>query len=289
MRPGSSAIATVLLAVALLVLANLAKDHIDDGRAQATYALPAIVPTYPVAITLAIGMEPFAADILWLRTLEYFGDSRFRQRGFVAVVPLLERVLELDPKYCVVYRKAGLILTSDEIMDLKRAEGWLKRGVAECPEDWFIPFSLGFNLYFYQQRFSEAALFLAEAAKREGAPEYTRDLAVRVGATGGDLDMTEGILADMMDNEQDEGLQRALTGRLNEVRTERLLRELDAAIARAKAEGKTITRLEDLVTFGVLREIPADPSGGRLYMENDRARSSKYEKRLELKKEALEK
>ncbi len=289
MRPGSSVLATLLFAAALLVLANLAKDHIDEGRASATHALPAIVPTYAVAITLSLGMESFAADVLWLRTLEYFGDGRFAKLGYVAVVPLLERVLELDPKYCVVYRKSGLILTTGEIMDLKRAERWLKRGVDECPDDWFIPFSLGFNLFFYQRRFSESAVFLAEAAKRPGAPEYTRDLAVRVGATGGDLDMTEGIILDMLDGEDDPGLVRSLTERLNEVKTERVLRALDAAVARARSEGKTIERLDDLVALGVLGALPADPSGGRLFLDGERARSTRYEKRLQLKAEAMEK
>lgn len=272
----------------LLLLANLAKNHIDEGKAQATHALPAIVPTYPVAITLAVGYEAFAADMLWLRSLEYFGDSRFKQTGFVAIVPLLELVLDLDPQYCVVYRKSGLILTSGEIMDLGRAENWLKRGVRECPDDWFIPFSLGFNLFFYQRRFSESAVYLAEAAKRPGAPDYTRDLAVRVGATGGDLDSTEAIIVDMMEQEDDEGVLRSLKERLDEVKTERVLRALDEVIEKAKAGGATIERLDDLVALGFVKQLPVDPSGGRLYLEGDRARSTRYEKRLELKAKAFE-
>ena len=75
-------------------------------------------------------------------------------------LPAQDLVTALDPKLCIVYRQAGLLLTSSEITDLAAARRLLYAGLAACPDDSYIPFVLGFNLYYFDHRFKEAVHML---------------------------------------------------------------------------------------------------------------------------------
>jgi len=52
--------------------------------------------------------------------------------------------------------------------------------------------------------------------------------------------------------------------------------QVEKALERYKKKyGKEPPRIEDLITMGLLREIPIDPSGGTLYLDsNGRVRST---------------
>jgi hypothetical protein len=67
------------------------------------------------------------------------------------------------------------------------------------------------------------------------------------------------------------------------VRTEAALREVDAVIARLVASGRTVKSLADLAG----EKLPSDPSGGTIVIRDGRAYSSSFERRLDLKDDAL--
>jgi hypothetical protein len=220
-----------LASIALaLGVSQLAKSHIDEAAAARKLALPVVVPSPALAVTLALGQESFAADVFWLRVLEYYGDSRNRGARFAAAVPLFDLISELDPGFCAPYARAGLMLTSSEIERVGDANRLLRKGMESCPNESYIPFVLGFNLYYFQRRFREAGDVLAIAAKRPNAPEIVAELASRLKAHTGDLQAAEAFVLQMLEQESDPHAKDVLTRRLHEIETERVLRAFDTPI-----------------------------------------------------------
>ncbi len=253
----------VVLAPALFALAAWSATQAQRTRDTYKHPPPVVVPSKALSLSLALGHETFAADVVWLRTLEYFGDSRYRALGFSALGGLLSLITDLDPAFCIVYQKAGLMLTTNEIQAVGLARHLLAKGTDNCAEDWYIPFLQGFNLFFFQREYAEGAHYLRVAAERPGSPEWLPDLALRVAATDGDLDVLERMLLDMMAGEPDSALRRSLEWRLAYVRTERVLRQVDAGQLSATAA--------------------RDALGGRVRVENGRAQSESFPRRLGLR------
>lgn len=268
-------------------------DRVRDGVVRdvqvARSALPVVVTPAWLARVISLGHELAVADIYWLRTLQYFGDSRYRRGGFEQLSALLGITVELDPKFCNVYRTAGLMLTSSERFDVRDADAFLARGVKECPEDVQLGVLYGFTLYYFEERYEEAGRVLTRVGALKGAPEWVGDLAVRVMSHGGQLDTAAAMLEAMLDSTEDETQRQQIEARLKRVHSEGLLREIDAATERFKLAHQRLPRdLGELVSESLLPGHPIDPLGGVITIGPDGlCVSSKMPKRLRLEEKNL--
>lgn len=285
-----------VLFIAAVAAAHPLKAQMAHSQEARRVAMPVVVPSALAARLSFAGDRILAADIYWLKALQYFGDGRNRDaqrdnHSFEKLSPMLELVTMLDPRDCTVYRAAGLMLTSSERFDLETADRLLERGLQPCADDWYIPFVLAFNKYYFEWKPDEAGRLMSLAAQRPEAPEFLGDLAVRLLSHVGDLDAAEAMLGTLMATTRDEALKAATQKRLQRVRTERVLRDLDKAqtvyIDRA---GRPATTVRDLQNAGLITADAADPSGGTLYFDkNGRAQTSAYDNRLELREHAIPK
>ena len=108
-----------------------------------------------------------------------------------ALTRLLRYAVEMDPKYRLAYRFAGMALirhTFDgKAFNVLAAEQILKQGARERPDDWQIPFNLGFIQSYYLGHMADAAASLALAARSPNAPGYLSFLSTRLAADAGNL------------------------------------------------------------------------------------------------------
>ncbi|MCC6810811.1 MAG: hypothetical protein IT381_25505 [Deltaproteobacteria bacterium] len=271
----------ILFILISAAVSQMALRHAERAKSD-RLALPIVVPNRALALTAALGYEAFAADMLWLHALEYFGDNRYAQGGYPALVPLFVRITDIDDRFCAVYRQAGLALTINEVKRVDVANDLLRRGTEMCPDDAYIPFILGFNLYFFQRKYEEASLALFEAAGRPGAPPWVGELASRVAGSVEDLYAMELLLSAMVDAQTDERARDQMERRLLRVQTEQALRKVDEALRQAKAAGKDASSVAALVRQGFLAEAPKDPSGGQIVIKDGEAATTKYKDRLRL-------
>jgi hypothetical protein len=282
--------------IAAIAAAHPLKALVSHSEEARRAAVPVIVPS-PLAARLGFaGDALLAADIYWLKALQYFGDSRNHDKArdnqsFEKLSPMLELVTDLDPRDCVVYRAAGLMLTSSERFDLATADKLLERGLQPCGDDWYIPFVLAFNKYYFEWKPDEAGRLMSLAAQRPEAPEFLGDLAVRLLSHVGDLDAAEAMLGTLLETTRDDALKAATQKRLQRVRTERILRDLDNGQQQFTARAsRPATSLQELQAAGLAAPNLADPSGGTLYFDKaGRAQTSAYDNRLELRDHAIPK
>jgi len=205
------------------------------------------IPALPAEVSrpFSFGFRSLTADLTFLEAIQVLGGIKGARTLAAGAADdrLLDRLLtystDLDPKFAGAYRFAGYAMprhTLDgKVTNVLQAENILKKGARERPDDWRIPFELGFIQSYYLGHFNDAARNLAAAAQAEGAPTYLGLLATRAAADAGDLDFAEKMARVMAADASEESTRAEWDKRLIDLRMERDLRSIEAAIARYRA------------------------------------------------------
>lgn len=276
MKPSIStaayAVVIALTGAATAVLRSQAAKRSGDNAGPFHFDVPALPAE--VSIPFSFGFRSLVSDLTFLEAIQVFGGIK-KQRTARDGAPddrILDRLLsystDLDPKFAGAYRFAGYAMPrrtlDDEVTNVLQAETILKKGARERPDDWRVSFELGFIQSYFLGRFDEAARNLATAAHAQGSPAYLGLLATRAAADAGDLDFAERMATVMASEATEESTRADWEKRLVDLRMERDLRGIEAAIARyQKRTGQKPPSLEALVKSGDLAKIPDEPHGGR--------------------------
>jgi hypothetical protein len=158
------------------------------------------------------GFEGLAADVYWLRTVQYFGGQRLfsQEKDFALLRPLVEITTTLDPRLEIAYRYGAVFLSEAPPTGAGRPrEGIevLEKGVRNLPLSWRLRQHLGFFNFLYLGDAQRAAAVLEEAAELPGAAFWLRTLAADLLARGGDRASSRKMWQRMHD-QNEEGILR---------------------------------------------------------------------------------
>ncbi len=216
------------------------------------------IPDPQMADLAAFGFEAVVGDLHWLRAVQIVGSPQGPYGRNHLIGALIDVVTTLDPWVDHPYRFAAVWMTEDERV-VRKANEILQRGIEHHPEDWRGYFYLAFNHFFYLGEEEEAARVLEPALSLEGAPNYLNRLAARLKSKSGGLEVAAAFLSEMATRAVDPGERAEYERSLLEIETERRARFLDSARAEyVRRHKRDIARVEDLVTGGLLRELPTD-------------------------------
>ena len=124
----------------------------------------------------SLGFHAAAADWLWLRTTQYYGAYRRGEHDLRYFDGLVEAVTALDPRFVEAYDFYSLVLCIDS-GEFARAVDVLKRGLLANPDDWRLPFKIGFIHYVFLRQYEVAAMWFDRAAACPGATDFCRRFA----------------------------------------------------------------------------------------------------------------
>ena len=213
------------------------------------------------------GFEGLAADIYWLRTVQYFGGQRLFAEGrrFDLLRPLIEITTTLDPRLEMAYRYGAIFLSEPSPTGAGRPrEGIeiLEAGVRNLPGSWRLRQDLGFFEYVYLHDAQRAAAILNEAAELPGAAFWLRTLAADLLVKGGDRAAARRMWQQMFDQaeagiiKQNAGIRLQILDSLD--RGDRLT-HLAAEFERRR--GRLPARLEELREAGLWKGPLVDAGG----------------------------
>jgi hypothetical protein len=156
--------------------------------------------------------RPKAADVYWLRTVQYFGGQKaFTQgRDFALLRPLIEITTTLDPRLEIAYRYGAVFLSESPPGGAGRPEEGievLEKGARNLPGSWRLRQHLGFFHFLYLKDAHTAAAVLEEAAKLPGAAFWLKTLAAQLLSKGGDRAASREMWQRMHD-QSEEGILR---------------------------------------------------------------------------------
>jgi hypothetical protein len=253
----------VLLAVAALVgigcFAN-ARLYGNQAEVQAQQE-PVYLPNVRFLRLAALGYDNALADVLWFRTINYFGKHFRGDRLYPWLARMCDLVTDLDPSAEHVYRFAGFVLPweaqlPDEGIRL------LQKGVTHFPDSWQLHFYLGFNLFYFKDDAEGALPHIRRAAELPGADPYVSRFGAMLYSQQYGTAMARDFLEELRRSGGAGGMEQVIDERLRDIELSEHIALLEDGVRRYRERhGREPARLDDLVSGGVINAVPVEPFG----------------------------
>ncbi len=146
---------------------------------------------YPSALLTrqaALGYETAAADVTWLRGIQYYGEHRLTDQKFDRIAHVMSVVTRLDPRFLQPYVFGAFVL-AQEMKDPERGLELLTRGSHANPESWLLAFEKGFLHYVCLHDYAAASRYFARASRMPGRPDYVERFAAWSAQRAGDREV----------------------------------------------------------------------------------------------------
>jgi len=244
-------------AVVAAVLLMEQQRPVADRTAELSY-----LPKGKYLKVAVLGYRHIAADLIWLKAVQYFGDMKQTAGGFRWAYHATDVVTDLDPEFVMAYQAGGTILgVWSGLMDESIA--LLKKGMRHNPNDWRFPFLIGYDYFYELCDPANGAKYFQVASTLPGAPTYLARLAARLSVEAGDPEAAMEFLARFSGQVADQRLKDALNLRMKEVVVERDVRQLEDAARQFQTRlGRLPLRIEELVEHKIIHALPVEPFGG---------------------------
>jgi hypothetical protein len=228
------------------------------------------------------GFEGLAADIYWLRTVQYFGGERLfaANKRFELLRPLIDITTTLDPRLEMAYRYGAIFLSEPSPIGAGRPhEGIevLEKGVHNIPDSWRLRQDLGFFHYIYLHDAERAATILNQAADLPGAAFWLRMLAADLLAKGGERANARRMWQRMFEQAEPGIIKENARLRLQILDSRDLADRLERLVGEfERRTGRLPTRLEELRRAGLWNgpfvdaggeHFGYDPVEGRVFIQ----------------------
>lgn len=263
----------------------LTQISLDSARAGVpTLKRMSYLPDGRILKVAALGYREVVADVLWLQVIQAMGDRHVSQETGQWIYRALDVVTTLDPTFVRAYEAGAHALCTIVVMP-EESNLLLEKGIRHNPQEWRLPFLLGFNLYFELGDNQKAAEAMTTAARIPGAPEIITRLAAKLLVSAKSPQQAVELLAKIYEDTSDENVKRLLEQRLREAIVERDLAVFEDAIERFQAQhSQRPARLDQLVQAGLLQELPQEPFGGHYHYnaETGEVRSSEVKERMRM-------
>lgn len=246
-----------------LALYTLIVPGVWNSREQVRADIPAgyIMPSQFSRI-LAFGHQGVLSDYLFLKTATFVGGRSGAGQMMSAedwdyVIHSLDVVTDLDPYFSDPYVLAEGLLAWDAGKP-GEANRLLKKGIEYRVWDWRLNFFVGFNYFYFLQDYASASSYIMAAAQMPGSPAYLKTLGARLAYYGGQSRTALLFLEEMLEG-ADPMMQQRL--QMRHLALQRAVILEDAREQFEQREGR-LPEFGELVEFGYLDELPADPYGG---------------------------
>ena len=207
------------LAVAGLTVAFLAAKGIEArGEHRVERLEPIFFPRAEILRPALIGFTGLAADLTWIRTVQYFGGRIERKERFPQLYQLVDMATSLDPQFLDAYQYGGLFLVIAR--QYTQAIDIYEKGIAANPFAWQLPHDLG-RLYFLELQDYRQAFHWWEITDRlPGRPHYIPRFLIRLQAKLGHVETALELWQQMLDHSENEAIREIARREIRKLRNE---------------------------------------------------------------------
>ena len=247
----------LLLLVPLLLMAHGVAHHQMSGiRNSIEYMDTIDAPQLPNTVMKIVAGEfkGLMADLLVMEIGAYIGAGTEKSDAdWQRVAFHFSQAMALDPYFVQTYRLAQAYLPTAGLV--QEANALLEIARQHLPWDWQPGFFIGFNYFNDLKNYSKASEYLLETSKMKGAPPMLGTLGARLAQKSGQTVTAIAFLKSMYGNpDYDEEAKNLISVRINVLEGVLIL---ERAIEIYKRRfGHPISTLEDLVSSGILKQLP---------------------------------
>lgn len=178
-----SIIEAILLVLALAFL-FLSARSVEELSAEKRALDVLYLPSGEFIDQASLGYRNLAADLLWVKTVQYYGGFRLGQNDLQLFSHLIDVITDLDPQFIFAYLFGGLVIAED-LGYFEEGMAFIEKGIEHNPTDWWLVFELGFLNYVYARDYGAAEHYFRLASRLPGADEISRRFAAFVAAKAG--------------------------------------------------------------------------------------------------------
>jgi hypothetical protein len=256
-----AACCALALAIALQMLRDRTYSRDDQQTRSVLY-----VRSGPALKRVALEYDALAADVYWIRAIQYYGGNRLSETGrkkYELLYPMLDIATSLDPFFTIAYRFGAIFLSEgypggpgrpDQAITL------LRKGIAAQPTKWQYYHDIAFVYYWQLRDMEAAARWFRLAATQPGAPNWLEPVAATMLIQGGDRPSARFLLQQILKSEEAWLRHMAQRGLL-QLDALDVMDQLQAIVRRFPPPPGTAFSWDWLLRQRVMRMIPADPTG----------------------------
>jgi hypothetical protein len=146
----------------------------------------------------------------------------------------------------------------------------VERGIEANPEEWRLYYHLGMIHYMERKDFTAAAEAFERGSQNPNALSWMKVMAAAMRQRGGDIETARYLWTQIRDSTQDKLIKDNAENHLLSLRVEEDLFHLDEWVAEYKARhGNYPRNWADMVAAGMVRGVPADPTGAAYLLKGD--------------------
>jgi hypothetical protein len=167
----------------------------------------------------ALGHAESAADLAWLRAIQYYGEHRRGDNRFTRMAHVFEILTTLAPHFAPAY-VFGAFSLAQEGLDFPAAAALMEKGIRNNPGSGPLAFQAGF-LYYVRpggRDLSRAAEFFEQAARQPDAPSQAARFAASCRQNHGDLAVALELWSEVLRDSKNEYLRQMADRKIHEIR-----------------------------------------------------------------------
>ncbi len=217
---------------------------------------------------LALSYDALAADLYWIRAVQYYGSTKLsdrRDKNYDQLYSLLDITTTLDPYFKIAYRFGAILLSEGYPNGPGRPDlaiALLRKGAAANPGAWEYLHDLAFVYYWSYEDYHRAAEYFLAASHLPGGPNWLAAVAASTLAQGGDVGRARFLWTQIRDTADADWIRRTATLRLVQLDALEQIQRLEPVVAAYKGRtGRTPASWQDLIRAGLLPGTPVDPVG----------------------------
>ena len=256
--------------VALLVTAiglQIARDRRYPRDQQASADI-LYVRSGAVLKRLALEYDGLAADLYWIRAIQYYGGNRLKKtsapgrQNYVLLYPMLDIATTLDPYFNIAYRFGAIFLSEGYPGGPGRPDqsiALLRKGLAVMPDKWLYAHDIAFVYYWHLRDYKAAAEWFNRAAALPRAPIWLTSMAATMLTEGSDRTSARFLWQQILKSEEP-WLRQAAERALLQLQALDQIDQLEAGIRRYPLTAGEPYTWQPYIRKG-LRGVPVDPAG----------------------------
>ena len=175
---------SVFLGVGVVAALALATARVQEYRVRPYLEANLYLPSGKFVEQTSLGYREIAADLTWFQAVQYYGGYAKSEHDLAYFNGLIEIVTDLDPHFIFPYLFGAVVMAQD-MGDLERGVAVLKRGMEHNPDDWTLPFEIGFLHYTVAHDAEQAARYFELAGRMPGGRDQARRFAAFVYSKAG--------------------------------------------------------------------------------------------------------
>lgn len=228
---------------------------------------PVYLPRAEYLRPMSLGWQNVLADVLWFRTISYFGEHYRSDRTYAWLAEMCDLVTDLDPRAEHVYRFAGFILPW-EANQADAGIRLLEKGARQFPDSWTFAYFLGFETYFFKNDYPTALAHLRRAAQLPGVHPSVAQLIAVLAAEQYGAETTLEFLTELERSVDSPELRTVVRENVQEAQLAAALQSITKAVETYQQQfGHPPLTAEQLVDAHLLPALPQDPFGGTFVID----------------------